>query len=92
MTLEVFDRKEKDIGPIVRLKNKKNEIQWSIWVTAKMSEEWTADVGEVRFNDYGSSIFFNPRVRGSVLWTFGNEASWWVISKEGKLEGYWFSW
>jgi hypothetical protein len=92
MTLEVFDPKKDDIGPIVRLRNKENEIQWSIWVTAKMGEKWKAYVGEVRFHDYGSSIFYSPRVRGSVIWTFGHEAAWWVITKEGELEGYWFSW
>ena len=92
MTLEVFDPIKQDIGPIVRLRNNQNEIQWSIWVTASKGEKWQGYVGEVRFRDYGSSIFYSPRVRGSVLWTFGDESSWWIISNEGKLEGYWFSW
>jgi hypothetical protein len=49
-------------------------------------------VFSIRFRDYRRIPFTRYRVVGLVDWTYGKEATWWFISKDGELEEYWYSW
>ncbi len=88
MQLKVFNRKESEPAPTVMLEDKNGKVLWCIFATGYEK----TDVRELHFVGYKTRPFLAPRVAGWVKWTYGHEAMWWFIDRNGKLKGYWYSW
>jgi len=88
LVLESYDRAEGESAPVVVLRKTDGQVRWCIHAVAVERTE----VRSVRFDSYRGFPFQRRRVRGRVDWTYGNESTWWFISKDGTLEEYWFSW
>jgi len=90
LELQVFDPNEDEQAPTVLLTKPPDEVLWCIYAVADDMTGTT--VRTIRFKDWRHFPFKRPRVYAIIEWTFGHEASWWFISKEGRLEEYWYSW
>lgn len=88
MQLKVFSRKTSDSAPTILLQDKNGNVLWCIFATAYKK----TDVRELHFSGYKTLPFLAPRIVGWVKWTYGHEAMWWFIDRNGKLKGYWYSW
>ena len=88
VTLESFDRGDGEVAPAVLLRDSKGQVKWCVRAIAVEGTE----VRSVRFDSYRGFPFSVPRARGIVDWTYGHEATWWFITKDGTLEEFWFSW
>ena len=88
MQLKVFNRKSGDPAPTVLLQDKNDKVLWCVFATGYEK----TDVRELHFTGYKTLPFLAPRVAGWVKWTYGHEAMWWFIDRNGKLKGYWYSW
>ena len=84
--LEVFNRAPNQKAPIVVLRDSNDQVKWSIYATGMNNTE----VQSIEFIDHRTIL--STTVRGTVKWTYGNEATWWYVSRDGELEEYWYSW
>ena len=84
--LEIFNRAQNQKAPIVVLRDSDDQEQWSIYATGMNNTE----VQSIEFIDHRTIL--STTVRGTVKWTYGNEATWWYVSRDGELEEYWYSW
>jgi hypothetical protein len=89
-TIEVYDAAANEPAPTVVLKDQDSSIKWAIYAIADDMRNTT--VRSIRFKDWRHFPFKEPRAFAIVNWTFGREASWWFISREGELKEYWYSW
>lgn len=85
-TLITHDPENLDEAPHVLLKNEKGEVMWTIYAEGQERTK----VKTVRFTDHRTLLY--TTVRGTVNWTYGNETSWWIIDRSGKLISYYYSW
>jgi hypothetical protein len=88
-TLDVFDPEAGEIAPTVRLRRGERTV-WAVYAAPDARSKTHVD--RIRFTDDLSLPFLPPRVRGWVDWTYGHEVTWWHISRDGELEGFWYSW
>jgi hypothetical protein len=86
-TLQVFDDPEGKCSPIVRLVDRAGKTRWAIY-----ADGWEPDdVRSIRFEKSCGGLL-RSCVEGTVDWIFGKEATWWYISRTGRLREYWYSW
>lgn len=88
MTLKSYYKKGSMKAPVVILENKDGAVLWCIYATGMEKTE----VRSIRFHKSVKILTFRPRVIAMVDWTYGNEAAWFFIKKNGTLEEYWYSW
>jgi hypothetical protein len=90
LKLEVFDPHQDEPAPTVQSKNGRDEVLWCIYAVADGMTNTT--VRRIRFKDWRHFPFKQPRAYGMIEWTYGREASWWFIARDGRLVDYWYSW
>jgi hypothetical protein len=88
LKLEVHNKNKWIKAPVVTLKKSTGEKLWSIYATAYEQTQ----VDAIEFKEYSGYPFKTPRIKGIVYWTFGAEATWWYIKRNGELKEYWYSW
>lgn len=84
--LEVYAPASDQEAPVVLLRDSNSKIKWAVYAQAYDKTQ----VYSLKFYDYRT--IFSTTVRGTVAWTYGNEAMWWFIERDGSLKEYWYSW
>lgn len=84
--LEVYAPLSKEQAPIVLLRNHDKQVKWAVHAEGMENTQ----VSSLKFIDYRT--IFGTTVRGTVQWTYGHEAMWWMIGRDGSLNEYWYSW
>jgi hypothetical protein len=88
MSLEVYPRTENDPAPTVLLRNSDGTLKWCVYALGQENTQ----VGSIEFKDLHSGWLTHPAAVGLVDWTYGVERTIWMIDKNGRLKGYWYSW
>ena len=85
-TLEVYAPASASDAPVVLLRKLDKSVLWAIH--AEGMEK--TNVESIEFIDYRTRFDITAHAR--VKWTFGNEGATWIISRDGVLKEYWYSW
>ena len=88
MLVQVFQPTEKNKSPVVVLRDKDQQILWSVQADGLQP----GDVAEIHLNKFDSPALWYGVVHGRVHWAFGKERAYWYISRFGRLGGYCYSW
>lgn len=89
--LEVYDAIENETAPTVLLREREGGQKWCIYATADGRQH--TKVNKLRFQAWRFFPFDEPRARGVVWWTHGQQQRMiWLITQKGELTGYWYYW
>ena len=88
LTLEVFDSMTEGVSPTVQLRLPDESVQWAVVADGHQS----GDVRSIRFTNTRRGFGRSSTVNAVVDWTYGHEAAYWIITRNGRLREYWYSW
>ncbi|MBL8523436.1 MAG: hypothetical protein JNN20_07095 [Betaproteobacteria bacterium] len=84
--LEIYAPETSTEAPVVLLRKPDKSVAWAIHAEGMGNTK----VESIEFSEYQTML--DITVLGHVKWTFGNEATTWVIGRDGTLKEYWYSW
>jgi len=87
MKVKTWNRIKGEKAPTVLLEDRQGNVKWCIYATGMEKTH----VEKLSLDEY-TACFYPPRLRGSVVWTYGHEGAWFLISPMGELKAYYYSW
>lgn len=88
MTVETFDPTAAGESPTVQLRQHDGAIRWAV----RADGHEPGDVATIRFQRHTLGLTRSGTVYAQVEWTYGHEAAYWYITRNGDLRDYYYSW
>jgi hypothetical protein len=87
--LEVFEKRDTDKAPTVRLKGPDGVVRWIVFAAPETIP--SAQVNSITFEDWQNPPFFPAKITATVQWGPGDVSSRWTIDDSGNLIEFWYS-
>jgi hypothetical protein len=91
--VEAYDPQGDQLGPTIVLRKDSGEVLWSIRAIPGRYSEGAERriVKRIRFTEHRDPAFGPWRLMGEVDWIHGKEETHFWISRDGRLQEFWFS-